>query len=238
MISPATQAHHAAPPPPSDRPTPEPLAPRPLPLPPSARPNFKRLAAIAIVLWAGVALTLATRPQNENLTSLAWLLAHQQWLIASEATWQILAQEAPTYAVQGQHCHLILEIDRLWSHYSGGRYGFSAQQRVWDSLASGSAAPSTATSATPSAAGPGSLSDRVRQFRQRVGWTPDRPGAASAQKPIGAFPTEAPWLTDADEPWFCDDRSCAPLPAAIATAQPSLSVLQIFDHCLAQSTQF
>lgn len=235
MISPATQSHHASPPPPNDRPAPRPAAPQPLPLPPSARPNFKRLAAIAIVLWAGMALTLATRPQNENLTNLSWLLAHQQWLIASEATWQILAQEAPDRAVQAKHCHLLLEIDRLWTHYSGGRYGFSAQQRVWDSLASGSVARSTTA---PVTSRPGTLSDRIRQFRQRVGWTPDRASATTSQKPIGAFPTAAPWLTDSYQPWFCDDQSCAPVPAELATAQPSLSVIQLFDHCLAKSNHF
>ncbi|HEY9689479.1 MAG TPA: GUN4 domain-containing protein, partial [Coleofasciculaceae cyanobacterium] len=182
-----------------------------------------------------VATTIATQPQNENLTSLTWLLAHQKWSVASEVTWQILAPAAPDHTLQTEHCNLILEIDRLWTHYSGGRYGFEAQERVWDSLASGqSATQPTTQPATRNR----SIGDRIQQFRQRVGWTANRASATATPKPIGAFPAEAPWPTDPHQPLLCGDRACTPSPTAIAAAYPSLGIIQMFDRCLEQSPQF
>ncbi len=197
---------HHPPPPPRPRLGPQSVGSRQPQYPPAARLNLKRLAAIAILLWAIVATAMASRPQNAALTSLTWLLAHQQWSIASEATWQILDSHAQDSTLFTENCDLILEVDRLWIHYSGGRYGFSAQHQIWDRMVpTGASTPEVAPEAAPSGR---ALRDRIQQFRRRVGWDRNHFGATPAQPPIGAFPAEAP------------------------TAQDALMIIRSFDRCL------
>ncbi len=95
-----------------------------------------------------------------DYSSLQYLLASQEWEKADEQTRKLVLQAANRSDnwlrkedIQSLGCEDLFIIDRLWTIYSQGRFGFSVQKRIWESL--GSEKPDGA---------------RGQEFSDRVGW--------------------------------------------------------------------
>ena len=99
-----------------------------------------------------------------DYSSLQYLLASQELEKADEQTRKLVLQAAERLdnwlrneEIQSLACEDLFIIDRLWTIYSQGRFGFSVQKRIWESLGS-------------------EKSDRGRgeEFSDRVGWHKQR----------------------------------------------------------------
>jgi hypothetical protein len=95
-----------------------------------------------------------------DYSSLQYLLASQELEKADEQTRKLLLQAANradnwlrNEDIQSLACEDLFIIDRLWTIYSQGRFGFSVQKRIWESL--GSEKPDIS---------------RGQEFSDRVGW--------------------------------------------------------------------
>ena len=95
-----------------------------------------------------------------DYSSLQYLLAIQELEKADEQTRKLVLQAAErsdkwlrNEEIQSLACEDLFIIDRLWTIYSQGCFGFSVQKRIWESLGS-------------------EKSDRSRgeEFSDRVGW--------------------------------------------------------------------
>ena len=95
-----------------------------------------------------------------DYSSLQYLLASQELEKADEQTRKLVLQAANRSDnwlryedIQSLACEDLFILDRLWTIYSQGRFGFSVQKRIWESLGS-------------------EKSDRGRgqEFSDRVGW--------------------------------------------------------------------
>jgi GUN4-like. len=95
-----------------------------------------------------------------DYSSLQYLLASQELEKADEQTRKLVLQAAERSdnwlrkeEIQSLACEDLFIIDRLWTIYSQGRFGFSVQKRIWESLGA-------------------KKSDRSRgqEFSDRVGW--------------------------------------------------------------------
>lgn len=70
------------------------------------------------------------------------LLDTGKWRKADEHTWEILLQIAlredegwlSPADIDNLPCTDLRTIDRLWQHYSSGRFGLSVQQQIWESV--------------------------------------------------------------------------------------------------------
>ena len=77
-----------------------------------------------------------------DYTPLGNLLADGQWQKADEETGAVMLKIARRVTagwlreedIQDFPCLDLETIDRLWSKYSGDRFGFSVQRRVWESV--------------------------------------------------------------------------------------------------------
>jgi hypothetical protein len=115
------------------------------------------------------------------------LLADGKWPQADQETTNIMLKLAQreqdnwldAESVNNFPCDGFRKLDRLWVKYSNGRFGFTVQKRIWDSL--------TGTSKT-------------EQFGQRVGWYNKNQGkwltiaeiqspTTKTDFPLGHFPT-------------------------------------------------
>jgi len=99
-----------------------------------------------------------------DYSSLQYLLASQELEKADEQTRKLVLQAANRSEswlryedIQSLACEDLFIIDRLWTIYSQGRFGFSVQKRIWESLGA-------------------KKSDRSRgeEFSDRVGWRKQR----------------------------------------------------------------
>ncbi len=80
--------------------------------------------------------------KGEDYTQLRDLLATQKWKEADEETARVMLQVAnreeegwlDRKAFDNFPCEDLRTIDRLWVHYSNGRFGFSVQKRIWEEL--------------------------------------------------------------------------------------------------------
>ncbi|MEL6351566.1 MAG: GUN4 domain-containing protein [Cyanobacteria bacterium J06627_28] len=85
---------------------------------------------------------LQRRSKKEDLEHLEHLLSEKQWAAADRETSKIIAR-----TTRFSYCpvitiffmlvfphHLLLAIDQLWTHYSQGRFGFSAQREVYETV--------------------------------------------------------------------------------------------------------
>jgi GUN4-like/AAA-like domain len=104
-------------------------------------------------------------PQTVNYTRLRQLLAAGQWQEADRETKRILLElvgrttENPFRledlgSLTAGDLHI---LDRLWSEYSDGHFGYSIQQQIWQNLASDRSTP-----------------QRIEHFLQRIGWNDGR----------------------------------------------------------------
>jgi hypothetical protein len=96
--------------------------------------------------------------------SLQYILASQKLKKADEKTRKLVLQAANRSdnwlrkeEIQSLACEDLFIIDRLWTIYSQGRFGFSVQKRIWESL--GSEKPDRS---------------RGEEFSDRVGWRKQR----------------------------------------------------------------
>ncbi|MBE9129131.1 MULTISPECIES: serine/threonine-protein kinase [unclassified Coleofasciculus] len=77
-----------------------------------------------------------------NYHKLKRLLSFRQWQKADEETWVVMCQacgKAPGYYlktsdIQELPCEDLRTIDQLWVKYSGGRFGFTAQKRIYQQV--------------------------------------------------------------------------------------------------------
>ncbi|MEG4091005.1 GUN4 domain-containing protein [Microcoleus sp. Pol12B4] len=99
-----------------------------------------------------------------DYSSLQYLLVSQEWEKADEQTRKLVLQAAErsdnwlrNEDIQSLACEDLFIIDRLWTIYSEGRFGFSVQKRIGESLASET----------------GDIS-RGKEFSDRVGWHKQR----------------------------------------------------------------
>lgn len=95
-----------------------------------------------------------------DYSPLQYLLASQEWEKADEQTRKLVLQAADrsdnwlrNEEIKSLACEDLFIIDRLWTIYSQGRFGFSVQKRIWESL--GSEKPDIS---------------RGEEFSDRVGW--------------------------------------------------------------------
>src|SRR4028119_706328 len=99
-----------------------------------------------------------------DYSSLQYLLASQELEKADEQTRKLVLQAAERSdnwlrkeEIQSLACEDLFIIDRLWTIYSQGRFGFSVQKRIWESLGSEKSDIS-----------------RGEEFSDRVGWLKQR----------------------------------------------------------------
>ncbi|MEH2172800.1 serine/threonine-protein kinase [Nostoc sp.] len=77
-----------------------------------------------------------------DYTILQKLLASGKWREADQETWKLMLKisyrEKESYLrvedIEKLPCQDLLTIDRLWVTYSNGRFGFSIQKQIWDSV--------------------------------------------------------------------------------------------------------
>lgn len=104
-------------------------------------------------------------PQKINYTQLRQFLATEQWQNADRETKRILLElvgrttENPFRledlgSLTAGDLHI---LDRLWSEYSNGHFGYSIQQQIWQNLASDRSTP-----------------QRIEHFLHRIGWQDGR----------------------------------------------------------------
>lgn len=80
-----------------------------------------------------------TTQRNIDFSQLRDLLMEGRWREADEETWRIIRQSAGregadylyTADLAQISTHDLLRVDRLWSEYSRGKFGFSVQKKVW-----------------------------------------------------------------------------------------------------------
>ncbi|WP_448603814.1 GUN4 domain-containing protein [Thermoleptolyngbya sp.] len=92
------------------------------------------------------------------------LLKTQKWREADEETYRLMIttvgkEEGQWFAkedLENFPCPDLKEIDRLWVHYSSGKWGFSVQKRIWEECGS-----------------PMEYNDDWEKFGDRVGWRKD-----------------------------------------------------------------
>ena len=99
-----------------------------------------------------------------DYSSLQYLLASQELEKADEQTRKLVLQAANrsdnwlrNEEIQSLACEDLFIIDRLWTIYSQGRFGFSVQKRIWESLGAKK-----------------SDTGRGKEFSDRVGWHEQR----------------------------------------------------------------
>lgn len=98
--------------------------------------------------------------EQVDYSSLESLLQAQQWRAADEETGRILLEimgKQDSYVdpedIEALPCEELRNIDALWAQYSDGKFGFAAQQNVWQQLRS-----------------PASSFEDLQRFTTRVGW--------------------------------------------------------------------
>lgn len=117
--------------------------------------------------------------QGIDYTLLSYLLEQQQWQKADLETNRIMLQAAiqeeqrwlKAEDIKKFPCQDLLTIDRLWWHYSKGRFGFSVQTRIW-------------------------LEEKSWRFAERIGWLREDPCVFITEKlnfslyaPLGHLPS-------------------------------------------------
>ncbi|GAB1541890.1 hypothetical protein NUACC21_45630 [Scytonema sp. NUACC21] len=77
---------------------------------------------------------------NVDYTKLRNLLKAEQWFEADEETLVLLLKasggkkELNIESIENLRCTDLRTIDQLWVKYSSGRFGFSVQKRIWESV--------------------------------------------------------------------------------------------------------
>lgn len=169
------------------------------------------LATTAITAITAIAASAVSEKVSENvptagLANLEELLAHQQWQAASDFTWKIFnPQEENTVDIEPISCTTIDNVDRLWTSYSDGRYGFSVQREVWQEIA-GKQSPTT-DDAEDTADAADAADEVWPLFYDRIGWDLS-PEEAIATKKRGYFPVSDWWLTGETLTFGCGDYYC------------------------------
>ena len=146
------------------------------PLPPPQPTNF------FTNLWR----QYTAKPEGDELNSavgvdykkLQYLLAAGKWQQADEETWAVMCEvrdKSPRSYLQRSDieqfsCEDLQTIDRLWVKYSQGRFGFSVQQQIYDSV-----------------------EQDFGQFCDRIGWSPYKPFSSylnfTLSAPAGHLPS-------------------------------------------------
>ncbi|XHX77908.1 MAG: GUN4 domain-containing protein [Stenomitos frigidus ULC029] len=124
-----------------------------------------------------------------NYSRLQHLLAAKNWQAADIETRAILQRLASPkgdllFSSKGVLSRLpwadLRTIDTLWSNASGGRFGFTAQQRVWQQAAKGSR----------------NVKEQTERFAQTVGWRRTKP--LPNNDALGIEFSAAAWLLDTE----------------------------------------
>jgi hypothetical protein len=124
-----------------------------------------------------------------NYNRLQTLLAAKHWQAADVETRAVLQRLAGSKAdllfssksvVSRIPLRDLQTLDSLWSKASGGRFGFTAQQRLWQQAARGS----------------GNSRARVERFAQLVGWRRNQP--LLENNPIGMALSGGWWRLDSE----------------------------------------
>jgi hypothetical protein len=115
---------------------PKPVTPRPTVSPPSTTPN-PALSPPSSLISAQTGI---------DYTPLRDLLAKGQWEEADRQTYDLIEQIIKTAKRRNPHtfielktiaefsCPDVATIDRLWKQHSDGKYGFSPQQKIWQTV--------------------------------------------------------------------------------------------------------
>jgi len=168
------------------------------------------------VVFAIVAIAPSARSQvpGSAIANLERLLAQQQWQAASHATWKILNPRGENTAeLDPFPCATLENVDRLWTAYSNGHYGFSTQWDIWQDIA---ATRSTTTDNSESV---------WLQFYQRIGWD-NTPQEAIAAGTRGYFPISEWWLTGEILTFGCGDYHCTIPRTTVEETVPAWDILQ------------
>ncbi|HEY9822581.1 MAG TPA: GUN4 domain-containing protein [Candidatus Sericytochromatia bacterium] len=77
---------------------------------------------------------------DKNYTNLRESLANGMWKEADRETGRIMLEVAErekdldNESIENFPCHVLHTIDQLWLEYSGGRFGFSVQKRIYEEI--------------------------------------------------------------------------------------------------------
>ncbi|HEY9833728.1 MAG TPA: GUN4 domain-containing protein [Stenomitos sp.] len=113
-------------------------------------------------IWSESVSLLLPSEQGVNYTELRDLLAQGKWKEADEETLLVMLKVADllsTRDIETFPCTDLRTIDTLWVKYSKGRFGFSVQKRIWESVGG-----------TPDARYD---ADVLKRFGDRVKWRVD-----------------------------------------------------------------
>lgn len=153
---------------------------------------------VMALMMTGVCPGGVSEVPTAELGKLEELLGQQQWQAASDLTWKIFNPEGKhTRDMEPIACGTIDNVDRLWTDYSDGRYGFSVQRQVWQEIAA------TRRSTTPEE----EAEPVWPTFYERVGWNLT-PQEAIEKTQLGYFPISESWMTGEVLTFGCQDAEC------------------------------
>lgn len=126
------------------------------------------------------AANVSTLPIALNYTKLQELLASGKWKLADRETWALLCQSVNksigcylfNHDIEKFPCEHLYKIDRLWVKYSQGRFGFSVQKQIYESV-----------------------EGEYQLFCDRIGWPAYNPSVLesmmefSSKAPVGHLPS-------------------------------------------------
>lgn len=179
------------------------------------------------IITAIVPATVAEKvPENVPTATLADLeaqLAQQQWQAANDLTWKIFnPQHSHTVDMEPIPCTTIDEVDRLWTVYSDGLYGFRVQGEIWQEI--------TATLNTDDAE---NVAEEVPEdndavwpiFSDRIGGNLSPEEAIETAK-RGYFPISDWWLTGEILTFGCGDYYCTIPRTVIEETVPAWNIVR------------
>ena len=209
--------------------------------------------AFLTTIIAAISPSAVSEVPNAALANLEKLLAQQQWQAASDLTWKIFNPKGEnTVAIEPISCTTIDSVDRLWTVYSDGRYGFSIQQQVWQEIAETRSstredadnsvensadntpedAPENSAEDAPEDSAEDAPEDSAEDadeiwsiFYDRIGWNlPTEEAIAIGKR--GYFPVSDWWLTGEILTFGCGDYYCSIPRTVIEETVPAWNIVR------------
>lgn len=100
-------------------------------------PNPDTIVSPAVPKLSPIPLTTPAAPLSDSIQALDYALAHQKWEDGDRITSLLLCRGAKqgdflsVNDIKRLPSHLLFTIDRLWTKYSQGHFGFRVQRQLW-----------------------------------------------------------------------------------------------------------